>query len=84
MAADTLTIEILADGTIKTTTDPISAANHDNAERFMRNVAQLAGGETKRERRTDEAARRRAHHHHHEHNHEHTHQHDHGTLKPGE
>ena len=53
MQIDRFTIEILEDGTIKTTTDAVSAANHDNAEQFLRAMAQLAGGETKRERRTD-------------------------------
>ena len=53
MQIDRFTIEILEDGTIKTTTDAVSAANHDNAEQFLRAMAHLAGGETKRERRTD-------------------------------
>ena len=53
MQIDRFTIEILEDGTIKTTTDTVSAANHDNAEQFLRAMATLAGGETKRERRTD-------------------------------
>lgn len=46
MKADQMTIEILADGTIKTTTDKISAANHASADAFLRDVARLAGGET--------------------------------------
>jgi len=33
--ADTFTVEILPDGTVKTTTDPISAANHQSAEAFL-------------------------------------------------
>jgi hypothetical protein len=53
MQIDRFKIEILEDGTIKTTTDAVSAANHDNAEQFLRAMAHLAGGETKRERRTD-------------------------------
>ncbi len=53
MQIDRFIIEILEDGTIKTTTDAVSAANHDNAEQFLRAMAHLAGGETKRERRTD-------------------------------
>ena len=68
---DTLTIEILSDGTIKTTTDPISKQNHQSCELFLQGVATLAGGETKRERRTDAAALQRAHQgHHHSHTHE--------------
>lgn len=63
---DELTIEILSDGTIKTTTDAVSAANHDNAEQFLRSMARLAGGETTREKRTDV---NRTHHHQHSHIH---------------
>lgn len=53
MTTDKLTLEILADGTIKTTTDAVSAANHDNAENFLRNIATLAGGTTTRQIRAD-------------------------------
>lgn len=48
---DIMEIEILEDGTIKTTTDPISGANHANAEQFLKFVGQMTGGEMKRERR---------------------------------
>lgn len=76
--SDTMKIEILADGTIKTTTDPISGPNHQSAERFLKGMADLAGGETTREKRTDV---HRHHHHHHgelEHTHEHgEHEHEH-------
>ena len=51
MQIDKLMIEILDDGTIKTTTDEVSAANHDTAEQFLRAMARLAGGETTREAR---------------------------------
>src|SRR5450759_4262959 len=44
MQIDRFRIEILEDGTIKTTTDAVSAANHDNAEQFLRAMANLAGG----------------------------------------
>jgi hypothetical protein len=50
---DKLTFEILADGTIKSSADSISGANHDNAENFLRNVAQLSGGKVTRMLRTD-------------------------------
>jgi hypothetical protein len=53
MEIDTLTIEILEDGTIKTTSDAVSAANHENAEQFLKAMARLAGGETTREARRD-------------------------------
>jgi len=46
MEIDKLVIEILEDGTIKTTTDEVGTANHDNAEQFLRAMARLAGGET--------------------------------------
>src|SRR5438093_1603704 len=35
MQIDKLTIEILEDSTIKTTSDEVSAANHDNAEQWL-------------------------------------------------
>lgn len=53
MEIDSLTIEILEDGTIKTTSDAVSAANHENAEQFLKALARLAGGETTREARKD-------------------------------
>ena len=48
---DIMDIEILEDGTIKTTTDPISGANHANAEEFLRFVGRMAGGEVERKRK---------------------------------
>lgn len=51
--ADKMKIEVLADGTIKTTTDPISGANHQNAEQFLDFMARMGGGETKRVSRVD-------------------------------
>lgn len=53
MEIDKLVIEILEDGTIKTTSDEVGAANHDNAEQFLHAMAKLAGGETTRRRRAD-------------------------------
>jgi hypothetical protein len=53
MHIDQLKIEILEDGTIKTTSDEVSAANHETAEQFLRAMARLAGGETVRESRKD-------------------------------
>jgi len=50
---DAFQIEILADGTIKSTMDAVSPANHDNAEQFLKAMAHLAGGETVRQPRTD-------------------------------
>jgi hypothetical protein len=71
MASDKMNIRILADGTIKTTTDAVSKANHDNAEQFLRSVATLAGGTTTRVRRTDLNPARHIHVHDHDHSHEH-------------
>ena len=65
MKDDRLTIEILEDGTIKTTSDEVSAPNHDNAEQFLRAMARLAGGETTRTARQDAP---RDHHHGHDSN----------------
>lgn len=64
-------IEILEDGTIKTTTDPISGANHQNAEEFLRTMARLAGGETTRVRRGDAHSHTHTHAHGEEHDHSH-------------
>lgn len=63
--ADTFTVEILPDGTVKTTTDPISPANHQSAEAFLAGVQHLTGGEVKRTRRGNTHSH--THHHHHEH-----------------
>ena len=65
MDIDQLKIEILEDGTIKTTSDKVSAANHDTAEQFLRAMARLAGGETTREPRRDT----KEHYYHHVHEH---------------
>jgi hypothetical protein len=45
MSADKFKIEILADGTLKITTDRVSAANHQNADNFIREMFKAAGGE---------------------------------------
>lgn len=60
---DKLRIEILDDGTIRTTTDNVSAANHANAEAFLRYLAELAGGSTTRTRRAETATQAREHEH---------------------
>jgi hypothetical protein len=46
---DEIKIEVLEDGTIKVSTDQISAANHASAEAFLREAARLAGGNVKTE-----------------------------------
>lgn len=66
--ADNIEIEILPDGTIKTSTDKVSMPNHANAEAFLREMARLAGGPTERKRK---------HGHAHTHTHDHVHDHEH-------
>jgi hypothetical protein len=44
--ADTFTVEVLEDGTIKVDSGRISAQNHMTAEAFLRYVAQAAPGGT--------------------------------------
>jgi hypothetical protein len=48
---DKVKIEILDDGSIKMTTDKVSAANHLSAEGIIREIAKLAGGEVTRKAR---------------------------------
>ena len=48
--ADKMTIEILADGSVKVTTDKISAANHMNADTFLKDVINQMGGSVSRTR----------------------------------
>lgn len=70
---DEMKVEILPDGTIKSTTDEVSAANHDDAEQFLTAMAHLAGGKTTRKDREDV---NHAHVHHHG---DHVHSHGGGT-----
>lgn len=44
--SDDIQIEILDDGTVKITTDPISAANHVNADAFLAALGKMLGGAT--------------------------------------
>jgi catabolite regulation protein CreA len=64
MAEDIIEIEILDDGTIKSTTNVVSPANHSSADRFFKLMAELAGGDVERQRRSHK------HTHVHEHSHE--------------
>lgn len=48
---DVIDIEILADGTIKMSTDKISMANHGGAEMFIRETIKEAGGKSSRARK---------------------------------
>ena len=62
---DEIQIEVLADGTIKVTTDNISPANHMSADKLVDFIAQMAGGQTTRQSR--------GHSHVHTHEHKHVH-----------
>jgi hypothetical protein len=57
---DEIKITILPDGTIKVSTDEISPDNHLSADRFVREMSRLAGGET-----TIEAKHGQTHSHNH-------------------
>ena len=63
MQEDILEIEILADGSIKLTTDQISPANHLSADQFLKFISEMAGGEVIK------AKNRHAHTYHHAHEH---------------
>ena len=56
---DSITVEVLDDGRIKVTTDPISPANHTSAEKLLQAIGE-AGATTRRKRG-------RGHHHTHTH-----------------
>jgi len=61
--SDTMSIEVLADGTISVSTDKISGQNHVSADEFLAEVSKLAGGE----RVTTKKKNRFAHAHSHSH-----------------
>ena len=63
MNNDTIEVEVLPDGSIKITTDPVSAPNHTSAEELLRAIAE-AGPTSRKARRG----------HHHTHTHTHTHE----------
>lgn len=48
---DKIIITVMKDGLIRTETDPISPANHTNAEEFLKDMARRAGGVEKIEKR---------------------------------
>jgi len=66
--ADQVKITILPDGTIKSETNRISAANHLSAEQFMRESARLAGGKVEAKHKHGTLGL-----HSHEHGHDHLH-----------
>ena len=48
---DTMSIEILEDGTVSVTTDKISDTNHVSADEFLAEVEKLTGGARHTEKR---------------------------------
>jgi len=66
---DKLEIEILEDGTIKTSTGAVGSVNHQNAEAFMAFLAKMTGGASKRTARGAHA--HLLHDHSHEQDHDH-------------
>ena len=62
--ADRMQVKILADGTVKMTTDAVSPENHVNAEAALKLIGTTLGGKVTREARGDVAA-----HHAHTHTH---------------
>ena len=52
MQSDELKITILDDGTIKVETDQVGQANHMSADKFLAEMARLAGGQTETVRKS--------------------------------
>lgn len=71
--ADIINIEITQDGTIKTTTDPISMANHSNAERLLLDMARQTDGQLNRVKNHGHRHGKQKHHRHAGHGHDHSH-----------
>ena len=69
MKEDTIFIEVLPDGTIRSTTPRISAANHSSASEFFKFLTRLTCGATSAKSRSKET---------HTHSSEHSHDHQHG------
>ncbi len=68
---DVITIEILEDGTIKTSTDAISMPNHSNAERLMIDLARSTDGQVNRVSKHSHRHGKQKHHRHAGHDHRH-------------
>ena len=64
---DTIIIEVLEDGTIKTETDKVSSANHSTADNFLKEMFRLAGGKSTLKFKRPVAVVEGAHVHHHHH-----------------
>jgi hypothetical protein len=52
MNSDGIKIEILEDGTVSVTTDQVSGTNHVSADKLLRDLAAMLGGEVKVTKRT--------------------------------
>lgn len=64
---DTITVEVLEDGTIRTETDKISSANHGTADNFLKEMFRLACGRTEIKFKRPVAVVEGDHAHHHSH-----------------
>lgn len=64
---DTIHVEITEDGTIKTETDTVSAANHSTADTFLKEMFRLAGGKSEVRFKRPVAVTENAHVHSHKH-----------------
>ena len=58
---DSIQIEILPDGTVKVTTDGVSAPNHLSAEQFLRAMSRMLGGDVNKVKRPQ--VHQHTHHH---------------------
>lgn len=52
MKTNEMRFEVLADGTITVMTDDLSGPNHVSADKLLKNLFELAGGEVKARKRT--------------------------------
>lgn len=68
---DVFDIEILADGTVKSSSGEVSPENHQGAEAFLKMLASLTGGTTSRRALGDPKRIAHGHHIHGDHIHEH-------------
>lgn len=62
---DRIQVEILEDGTIKTETDSVSAANHLTAENFLAAMFSMAGGKSELRFKRGVPVQEAGHHNHH-------------------
>lgn len=67
----TMTVDVLADGTVRAETGNMAGVSHQAADAFMKELARLLGGPVEVQKAE------RGHQHQHEHDHAHDHSHDH-------